>query len=176
MKLKLNTKHTLCVIKSGLNSLWRVLELLLTISLNYELRYFNSSFGWIIMSKQYQACICMSNNNNARCKELRVERKIQTQTRRNVSRFELPLYIPAFTQKDFNYPLLDLPQRDLHWGITTYNLGVHNSNSHTSIQERARSKEKIELSDLMITNSLGNLERSQIIFSQYKYPKANLRW
>ena len=45
----------------------------------------------------------MSNNDNARYKELRVERKIQTQTSRYVSRFELLRYVPAFTQKDFRY-------------------------------------------------------------------------
>jgi len=40
----------------------------------------------------------MSNNNNARYnqKELR-DREIQTQTQEYVSRFEPPLYVPAFT-------------------------------------------------------------------------------
>ena len=47
----------------------------------------------------------MSKNNNARYKETRVERKIQTQITRYVSRFEPLLYVPAFTQKDFNCPL-----------------------------------------------------------------------
>ena len=47
----------------------------------------------------------MSKNNNAKYEELRVKRKIQTQNPRYVLRFEPPLYVPAFTQKDFNYPL-----------------------------------------------------------------------
>jgi len=59
------------------------------------------------------------------------------QTQGYVSWFKPLLYVPAFSQKDFNYPLYDLPHRDLYWGITTYNLGVHNSNSHTSTQEGA---------------------------------------
>jgi len=46
-----------------------------------------------------------NNNNNARYKELRVERKIQTQIRRYVSRFEPLLYVPIFTQRDFHYAL-----------------------------------------------------------------------
>ena len=40
----------------------------------------------------------------------------------NISRFEPLLYVPAFTQKDFHYVYLDLPQRDLHQGITTLQL------------------------------------------------------
>jgi len=50
----------------------------------------------------------MNNNNNARYIE-RVKRKIQIETRRYISRFEPLLYVSAFTEKDFNYPLLDLP-------------------------------------------------------------------
>ena len=44
---------------------WRALELLLTISLNYELRYFNSFLGWILVwaHKQYLAYMDMSNKS-----------------------------------------------------------------------------------------------------------------
>ena len=45
----------------------------------------------------------------------------QTQTQGYVSRFEPSLNVPAFTQKDFHYSLLDLPQRDLHRVITNTN-------------------------------------------------------
>jgi len=54
-------------------------------------------------------------------KRERVEREIQTQTQGYVSRFEPLLYVPAFTQKDFYYPLYDLSQKDLHRGITNTN-------------------------------------------------------
>ena len=55
----------------------------------------------------------MNKNNNARHKEMIVEKdpnvnnKICFEIRAN------PL-LPTFTQKDFNNPLLNLPQRDLH--------------------------------------------------------------
>ena len=85
----------------------------------------------------------MNNNNNARYKE----REIQTQTPRYVSRFEPLLYVPAFTQKDFHYPLLDLPQRDLHLEIRTIQMGVHNSTltplHKRKAQSLAQSKGKI---------------------------------
>ena len=46
----------------------------------------------------------MSNNNNARSRnrELR-DKEIQTQIQEYISRFEPPLYVPAFIQKDFHY-------------------------------------------------------------------------
>jgi len=81
----------------------------------------------------------MSNNNNARYKELRVER-----------RFEPPLYVPSFTHKDSHYPLLDLPQKDLHWEITTYKQGVHNSKTHTPLHKRVSTKQRKDF-NLVIT-------------------------
>ena len=47
----------------------------------------------------------MNNNNNAKYKESRElrDREIQMQTQRYILRFEPPLYVPAFTQKDFHY-------------------------------------------------------------------------
>ena len=79
------------------------------------------------------------------------------------------LYLIAFTQKDFNYPLLDLPQRDFHRGVITYNLGVHNSNSLkntiTSTQEGGQSKERNTLGDHNDhKHSLADLKGSQTIF------------
>jgi len=61
----------------------------------------------------------------------------QTQTPRYVSRFELLLYVPAFTQKDFHY---------VHIGPSTkeppprnYNStpGVHNSLSNINLYTRS---------------------------------------
>ena len=45
---------------------------------------------------------------------MRGEIEDQTKTQDYVSRFEPLLDIPAFTQKDFNYPVYDLLHRDLH--------------------------------------------------------------
>ena len=86
-------------------------------------------------------------NNNARCKKgIRVKRKIQLQTRGNVSRFETLLYVSAFTKKYFPY---------VHTGPSTkeppprnynYKSGVHNStlsNTITSTQEGRQAKKKI---------------------------------
>ena len=44
---------------------------------------------------------------------------------------------PRLHTEVFSLSTKDLPQRDIHRGITNYNLGVHNSNSHTSAQEGA---------------------------------------
>jgi len=45
----------------------------------------------------------MSNNNNARYKREFRDRVIQPQTQGYVTRFEPPLYVPAFIQKDCHY-------------------------------------------------------------------------
>ena len=93
-------------------------------------------------------------------------------------KFEALLYVPAYTEKDFSYPLLDLLQRDLHRRITLYNLEIHNSNLHLctlhkrKAQSLALSKEEIKLSDPMITNSvLVILKYHKQFFSQYKNPR-----
>ena len=89
-------------------------------------------------------------------RELR-DREIQTQTQGHVLRFESPLYIPAFTQKDFRY---------VHQGPSTlrnYNLQTGNTQlqlSHTSIQEgRHKAKHKV---------------KKEIQLSDYKYHKLYL--
>ena len=92
-------------------------------------------------------------------------------------KFEPLLYVPAYTEKDLSYPLLDLLQRDLHRAITLYNLEKYTAPTYTSAQEGAQSplhkrkaqslalsKEEIKLSDPMITNCLGDLKRSQTNF------------
>ena len=95
----------------------------------------------------------------------------QTQTTRYVSWFEPLLYFPAFTQKDFHY---------VHTGPSTkgppprnynYTLVVHNSSlkyNHLYTREKAQSQSKgkkgLQLGDPMITNSLGVLKGSQMIF------------
>ena len=77
------------------------------------------------------------NNNNARYKESELrEKDINANTKIYFKVLAL-LYFPAFTQKDFHYPLLDLPQRDLHGGITnTYEEYTTSTLSHTSLHRR----------------------------------------
>ena len=63
----------------------------------------------------------------------------------------------------------DLPQRDLHRGITTQHLEYTTplSNPNTSTQEGrhiVKAKKSLQLGDPMITNTLGDLKGSQIIF------------
>ena len=65
----------------------------------------------------------------------------------------------------------NLPQRNLHWGITTYKQGVHNSNSHIPLHKRVgtKSREKYHLVITKITNNISDLKRSQTKYlSQYK--------
>jgi len=78
----------------------------------------------------------MNNINNARYIE-RVERKIQKQTRKYVSRFEPPLYVPAFIHEDFNYPLRIFPKGP---SPRNYSLqsGVHNFSSLAILYTRRR--------------------------------------
>ena len=69
-----------------------------------------------------------------RSREFR-DREIQTQTQGYVSRFEPPLYVSTFTQKDFNYPL-----RIFHKWTSTEELKLTTGStqlqlSHTSTQE-----------------------------------------
>ena len=60
-----------------------------------------------------------------------------TQTTRCVSRFEPLLYVPSFNRRIFTTSTQDLPQRNLHRGITTLNLEYTTplSNTITSTQE-----------------------------------------
>ena len=56
----------------------------------------------------------MINNNNARYNEREMrDREIQTQTQAYVLKFESPLYIPAFTQKDFHYVHIGPPIKEI---------------------------------------------------------------
>ena len=55
----------------------------------------------------------MNNIGNARYKRESLEIVDQSQTTRYVSRFQLLLYVPAFTQKDFHYmSTQDFPHRE----------------------------------------------------------------
>ena len=86
-------------------------------------------------------------------KSRKLREKIQTQIPRYVLRFEPPLYVPAFTQKDFNYPL-----RIFHKGTSTEKLQLTIEStelqlSHLYTRGKAQSKERLQLGDLMITNN-----------------------
>ena len=90
-------------------------------------------------------------HNNVRYRELR-DKEIQMQTQGYVSRFEPPLYIPAFTQKDFNYPL-----KIFHKGTSIEELQLTTRSiqlqlSHTSTQEgrhkaKHKTKKRLQLGD-----------------------------
>jgi len=78
----------------------------------------------------------MSNNNNERYKELRVERKIQTQTPRYVSRFGPPLYVPASHRRIFT-----IHYWNFHKGTSTKELQIQTGStqlqlSHTPLHKR----------------------------------------
>ena len=90
------------------------------------------------------------------------------QTQGYVSRFEPLFYVPAFAHKDFCYvhtkPSTKGPplrNYNSNWEYT-----APFSNTITFTQEgRHKAKEKsLQLGDPMITNSLGDLKGSQIIF------------
>ena len=78
----------------------------------------------------------MSNKSNARytSRELR-DKENQTQIQRYISSFEPVPYVPAFTKKDFKYPLRIFHKGTSSEKLQQYKLGVHNSNSHSSTQE-----------------------------------------
>jgi len=62
----------------------------------------------------------------------------QTQTPRNVSRFEPLLYVPAFTQKDFHYVHTGPPTKGTsteEFAITNLEYTTSLSNTTTSTQE-----------------------------------------
>ena len=61
-------------------------------------------------------------------REIELEIVDQTQTPKYVSRFELLLYVPAFTQKDFHYVHTGAPTQETSTEeFVTTKLGVHNS-------------------------------------------------
>ena len=121
-----------------LNSPWKSLKLLPTIPLNYELKCFSSSLDWtqVWAHKQYQACMDMNNNNNARYKE-RVERERFKPKYKDIFRdLSHCSTSPPSHRIIFTMSTKDLPQRDLHRGITTYQPRVYNSNSLTQLYTR----------------------------------------
>ena len=75
-------------------------------------------------------------------RELR-DREIKKQTQGYVSRIELPPYVRAFTQKNFNYPL-----RIFHKGTSTEELQLITKRTQLQLSNlytkgKAQSKEKI---------------------------------
>ena len=163
----------------SLNFPWRALELLLTIPLNYELRCFNSSLGWILVwaHKLYQACIKMSKNSNARYKES-WELEVERSKRKHKDMFRGSSHCstsPPSHRMISTMSIEDLPQRDLHWEI--YNLQIRSTHlelSHTSTQEGThKAKHKVKKIttwwSLRSQTRLGDLKRSQTKhLSQYK--------
>ena len=92
------------------------------------------------------------------------------QTQGYVSRFEPLLYVPTYTQKDFHYihrgPSTNgPPQRNYNSTSGVYNSSLYTITFTQEGRHKVKAKKKgLQLSDLMITNSLGDLKGSPTIF------------
>ena len=76
----------------------------------------------------------------------------QTQAQGHVSRFEPPLYIPAFLQKDFHYVHQEpttkgSPLRNYNLKTGSAKLQLSHLNTRGKAQSQTQSKERLQLGD-----------------------------
>ena len=105
---------------------------LIALLIEYKCRHTNNIkhvYEWAILTMQ-----------DMKSRELR-DRRSNSNTRICFEVRAIALRLRLHTE-GFQLSTIGLPHRDLHWEITTYNFRVHNSNSHTSTQEGAQSKER----------------------------------